>query len=103
MRAMQSHGDLEYEAEEKDEGDLGWLDFILPAVDEVNMLVRVLPSEMVGLSSAGDGDIAEESNSKLVEMEVPEVMSAEPAKDTPGTRASHDDKVHEKMMMVSDW
>jgi hypothetical protein len=77
--------------EDEPEKEIAFLDFILPAVDEVNTLLRIEPLDSIGLQTV-DADENRAEAETLV------------AKKEDETKAqSNDEKVHEKMMMVSDW
>lgn len=85
-----------HETEDAEEGemDMEWLDFMLPAVDEVNMLLRIPEAE-------------DPSEFKpTIPQDKPEVqqhaVKAEASKQTL-SQDLHDEKVHKNMMMVSDW
>lgn len=90
------------EIEDEDE-DVGWLDFILPAVDEVSMLLRVQEQETKdAFDNDQHGKAKEEQHVEKKESLEPE-GSASATKEPSCRKETHDDKVHEKMMMVSDW
>jgi hypothetical protein len=74
---------------EDGEADVGFLDFILPAIDEVDKLLRIQPQDMEGSKTHKESDQDAET---VVTKNEKEEQSHET-----------DDRVHEKMMMVSDW
>jgi hypothetical protein len=82
---------------EEDEVDVEWLDFILPAVDEVNMLLRVPEEE--GQPVLGESEPTIPQNKPEVQQYA---AKAEASKQTL-SQDLHDEKVHKNMMMVSDW
>ena len=99
VRERTRDAEVKDDADTDDENeDIGWLDFILPAIDEVSMLLRV-PQE------AGHDSETLQPAKESSSIGVPR-GGASPMNESASVRSQtnvHDEKVHEKMMMVSDW
>lgn len=86
---------------EDDDEDVGWLDFILPAIDEVSMLLRVPEADTkdtLGQFEHSKPTVHTPRDAKSDQAEAHRATNNEPT-----NQKKNDEKVHEKMMMVSDW
>jgi hypothetical protein len=105
-RARPSDADVEQDQAEEEE-DVGWLDFILPAIDEVSSLLRV-PEQDHGVGDVFGSYQTESVREKQQVAEASKALEHEESEFAAvgtSTRqpSNNDDKIHEKMMMVSDW